>query len=1148
MKIFKAFDKNVGKNRFLRIMKAAVLALFLFTGACFGAKTYSQATLFNFEIKNETVGSVIHYMEENSEFIFFYMNDAFDTNRRVNIQVNDMPVDKVLDQLLEGTDNTYKISDRQITILKKEKEDIAIPVSQQPSTRRITGTVTEITGEPIIGANVVEKGTANGISTDLEGKFTLDISEGATLVISYIGYIAQEIRTNTQNNYSITLQEDTQTLEEVVVVGYGVQKRVSLSGAVSVVSGEDISSKSATDVISAMQGQLPGVTVLRRGGQPGSETDDIRIRGFTSVNSANPLVLIDGVEGNLQRLNSDDIESISVLKDAAAASIYGSRAAAGVILVTTKRGAAQRSKISYNGSFGVNVPGMMPQRVPSWVEQEMTNIARRNATGSPEQSEERTSFKANPNMLALPNGQRWEFNSATNWLRETTKNYTTQQNHSVSASGGSDKVKYFLSSGFFTKNGLLKYGPDDYRRVNLRATIDAEINNYLDISVNVTYEGTLQKTPSVGSETLFSYLYHALGRQPIYLPEEDTHYSTNPWNGDYVLNPIRIMKEGGEIRTNNQNFSGIAKFLIKNVVKGLTLDLNVSRRAGFNALQGDYPFLEATGRDGSRRTGYDINDPQRVQKRRTNSYQDKLEALLRYNLKLSRHNIQILGGASYEQYLSDQITATARNGVSNDFFSLNYYDTSVATNSVMSDAISPWKMASLFGRINYDFAGRYLFETTLRYDGSSRLVPGSRWGLFPSVSAAWRISEEAFFEGFKNIANNFKLRTSWGQLGNTSGLGIYEYIGTVNSGTWWGNPVYWNPDMVSENVGWETVASTNIGLDFGFLRNRLSLIADYYWKKNDGMLSRMNVGNIVGISSLPYENVGILKTWGWEISAQWRDRAGEVSYHVGFSIDDSKNELVSYEGVNTISDGVVTRLEGYPLYTIWGYKTDGLWNSREEYLAYKAANPGYETLDQDARISGGDVRYVAQGNADHRVGSGSGTPDDPGDLVLLGTENPRYLYCINMGLQWRGFDFSMFWQGVGNRKYVLDNRTAFAPYARGSAAQMPWTIHLDLGYWTEDNPNAYYARLMEGLEYNYAVSDRWLQNGAYIRLKNIQLGYTLTMPDKSRQTLRIFVTGNDVWEYTRAKFKAYDPEVRRGVNANYYPFFRTFIAGVNLTF
>jgi TonB-linked SusC/RagA family outer membrane protein len=948
------------------------------------------------------------------------------------------------------------------------------------------------------------------------------------------------------------MNEDTRQIEEVVVVGYGTQKKVNLTGAVSAVSGKDIASKAATDVLSAMQGQMPGVAVLRSSGQPGSETSGLRIRGFSSANDANALILIDGVEGSLTLLNPQDIESVSVLKDAAAASIYGARAAGGVVLVTTKKGDSQKLRVSYNGSFGINMPGNMPQRMSPWEEQDYINLARNADRGVPEQNPEQTSWVGNPNYNYYPNGTRWTFHGNTNWLDEGTKDYTTQQTHSASVTGGHGATKYYASIGYYTKNGMLKYGPDDYSRYNLRATMNTEMSKYLDMNLQTSYEMSNDNRNPWGPTTVLSHLYNDRGRQAIYLPEEDTNYANNPFSADLQSNAIDAMINGGTDTRKNQYFTGNINLHVKNVVKGLTLDLNASRRAGFYSREADYRFLQSMGRNGAVRSGYEINNPNRVVKTKNNSYQDKLEALLNYNTNIDKHSLHVLAGASYEQYLRDEMSATARNLLSNDFFSFNYYDNTESTNTVLSDAIQPWKMASLFGRVNYDFAGRYLFEANVRYDGSSRLVPGNRWGVFPSASVGWRVSEESFFEPVKPYMDNFKVRFSWGQLGNSTVLNsmYYPYFGLIsnkeeNSDTnilsVMGNPVYYQKAMVSEDVTWETLTSTDIGVDLGFFGNKLNVSADYYWKSNNDMLAQLRVGNIAGVVQLPYQNAGKLKTWGWEVSLEWRDKIGNVSYHVGLNVDDSQNKLVSYDGNNVISAGRVRLLEGYALNTIWGYKTDGFWNSREEYLEYKAANPGYQSFN-DAKVSGGDTRYVAQDKADHTIGIGGGTPDDSGDLVCLGTSNGRYLYGISLGLEWKGFDFSCFFQGVGKRKFLL-NTTTLAPL--GVSYQMPWTVNGD--YWTEDNKNAFFARPYEGQTFNYNPADRWVQNGAYIRLKDIQLGYTVPVSKKIFQQLRVFVTGTDVWEHTNV-LKVFDPEIGDEKDTNYYPFFRTWTMGVNLTF
>ena len=1119
-------------KRIVITMKLIIIISFVLSFSV-AASSYSQTKSLNIDVTTPaSVKSVLKMIEEQSNYRFFYTSELADLDKTVTVSLNDKNIFEVLNSLFDGTSVGYRVLENNFVVLSLES-------ILQGNT--VTGTIIDTYGDPLPGVTVMVKGTTTGTASDAKGAYTLQVPDGdATLVFSFVGFLTQEIRVGEKQNINITLLEDTRILEEVVVVGYGTQKKVNLTGAVAVVSGQDITSKAATDVLSAMQGQLPGVTILRNSGKPGSEISNIRIRGFTSVNDASALVLIDGVEGSLQTLNAEDIESISVLKDAASASIYGARAAAGVILVTTKKGAVQHKQVSYNGSYGINVANYMMQIVYSWEQMEMENVAWMNRNNTINWAHDFIEQMKNPNIKAFPNGARWRTMSNTDWVHEGTKQYTTQQTHSVSTSGGNEKTTYYVSGGLFTKNGILKYAPDEFNRINLRASMNTELSKYLDFNMNISYTRTMQKETPDGSENAFGNLYNIYSRMPIYNPEEDINYANNPWYGD-ATNPIFVQKEGGEARNQYQYFTGNALFRIKNVVKNLTLDLNVSRTAGFSSNQVDRPRLEMMGRNSVR--SY-VNNPQNVRKVKSNSYQDKLEALLNYELRLSNHYVHILAGTSYEQYLNDYISATARNGVSNDFFSFNFYDNGVASNSVLSDAVQPWKMASLFGRVKYEFAERYLLEATLRYDGSSRLAPGNRWGLFPSVSAGWRISEETFFKDAQKVVSNLKLRASWGQLGNSTVLNsmYYPYIGFVSSSTFWGNPTYYQNSLVSKDVTWETITATNLGVDMGFLNNRLNATADYYWKKNDGMLAQLRVGNIIGLPGLPYENAGILKTWGWELSLQWRDRIGDLAYQLGFNLDDSQNKLIEYIGVNGIGPGRVSLLEGYSLNTVWGFETNGFWQSRQEYLDYKAANPGYESYGWDDRLDGGDVKYVAKGKADHKIGIGGGTPEDSGDLILLGDETPHYLYGFNLGLQWKGFDFSMFLQGVGKRKFFLNMNTI-----NPVASSAPLATHHD--YWTEDNPNAYFARLVMVENYNYQPSDRWLQNGAYMRLKNIQLGYTIPIPKKIIPLLRIYVTGTDLWEHTNTRFKGFDPEVSNNIGrASFYPFFRTCTMGINVTF
>lgn len=998
------------------------------------------------------------------------------------------------------------------------------------------GVVLDVGKEPMIGVAVREKGTNNGVMTDIDGRFSLKVAPSSILEFSYIGYKTQELPALADMGV-ITMQEDTEQLDEVVVVGYGTQKKVNLSGAVSAIDGDRISAKPTTDVLTALQGEVPGLQVLRTSGEPGSETSGMRVRGFSSANATSTLVLIDGVEGDMTLLNPNDIASVSVLKDAAASAIYGARAAAGVILVTTKNGSEGKVKVSYNGFVGFNKPGLMPQRLPAWEEQVMINEARVQAGQNPEWNAEQSSWVGNPNFNYRPNhtNGRWDLFESTNWVNEGTKSHTTQQSHSISLTGGKKDLNYLVSGGYYTKDGILKYGPDKNERYNLRAKINSDLNEHISFNLMASYEGKFTKNNPYGAKGLLSRLYRVRGRQPIFNPEEDIN--KNPYNGDLQQNAIDIMLNGGETKQKYESYIGKAELNIHDYfVKGLALTLRASRCAGYWSQDITRRNLEWKDRLGQTNR-QQVNNPNSMERKKNSDYHDNIEALLNYNGQFGKHSIGLLAGTSYERYRKDEMSTSIKNLISNDFFSLNYYDSSDPANTTVGDNVETWAMMSYFGRINYDFDERYLLEANLRYDGSSRLAPERRWHAFPSFSAAWRISQEHFWN--VELINNLKVRASWGQLGNGAIFGLYDYIPVIKSSTNMGVANYYQSDMASVDKTWEIISSTNIGVDLGMLNNRLTFTGDYYWKKNDNMLASVTLPHLVGIS-VPNSNVGTLKTWGWEIEIGWRDRWKDLSYNLSFNLSDSDNKLVDYSGQNLIKAGSVEKLEGYPLNTIWGYKTDGYWSSRQEYLDYKAAHPGYQSFN-DAKVGGGDIKYVAQGTSDHQIGQGGGTPENPGDLVCLGSSNGRYFYGFNLGLQWKGFDFSIMFQGVAKRKVAID-AAEIAPLNR--TYDMPWTIHRD--YWTEDNQDAYWPRLYSGNAFNYNTSDRWVQDASYIRLKNVTLGYSIPLKKFHIDQLRVYVNGNDLWEHTKM-LKVFDPEVGNNPSANYYPFFRTWTVGLNLT-
>ncbi|SET04506.1 TonB-linked outer membrane protein, SusC/RagA family [Draconibacterium orientale] len=1013
--------------------------------------------------------------------------------------------------------------------------------SLQAQNNKLSGTVSDSDGLPVPGVTVMIKGTTNGSITDVDGKYTLDVAaDDQTLVFSFVGMTTKEVPVEGKTIIDVTMEQAVIGLEEVVAVGYGVQKKVNLTGAVSSIDGESIVRKASSDVLTAMQGELPGVAVLRSSGQPGAETSGIRIRGFSSVNSTSALVLIDGVEGDLTLVNPNDIESISILKDAAAAAIYGARAAAGVMLITTKSGSKDGEvKVNYNGYYGINVPGIMPERVTAWEEQDMINDSRIASKGSPEWNEEQSSWVANSNFNYRPNISkgRWDYFSATNWVDEGTKDYTTQQSHSVSISGGNRQTNYLLSGGYYTKNGLLKYGPDGYDRYNLRFKLNSEINEYVSVDAQINYTGAFTETNPYGVRSILERLYRIRARQPIYVPEEDIN--DTPYNGDLQVNPIDLMMNGGITKNRYESYMGKGSVTIQNIVKGLKLKVSASRQNGYYSSQQNRRHLIWYNMTG---TGirFQANNPNSLRKTKNSSFHDNIETLLTYEFSTGKHNFNVLAGTTYENYRKDEISGLAKNLNSNDFFSFNYYDASEPTNTDLSDKIETWAMNSYFGRFNYNYDNRYIFEANVRYDGSSRLAPGNRWEIFPSFSAAWRVTEEDWFD-FEPISN-LKLRGSWGQLGNGAVLSLYDYIATISSGTQITDAYYYQNELASKSKSWETIETSNIGLDLGFYNNRLSFTGDYYWKFNKNMLAPYQLPSLIGIN-VPYSNVGELKTWGWEFEVKWQDQINELSYQVALNVSDSQNELVKYEGKNIVTPGTVGLIEGYPLNTIWGYKTDGYWTSRDEYLAYKEANPGYKSFN-DSKVAGGDVKYVAQGAPDHEISAGDGTPESPGDLVNLGTSNGRYLFGLNLSAQYKGFDFSAFFQGVGKRTFLVATST-IAPLFQTST--MPWSIHRD--YWTEDNQDAYWPRMYDarGNDFNYKPSDKWVQNGAYIRLKNIQVGYTLPINKNIIEKARVYVSGTDVWEHSKV-LSVFDPEVGNNASASYYPFFRTWSLGLNVTF
>jgi TonB-linked SusC/RagA family outer membrane protein len=1022
-----------------------------------------------------------------------------------------------------------------------------LAVTAQAQSKRIEGTVTDPKGMPLPGVNILIKSGGPGTVSDKNGKYVLMAGPAASLVFSYTGFLNQEEKVGDRTVINVTMLETNSMLDNVVVVGYGTQKKVNLSGSVAQVTGKDLTNRPVANVTAALQGVLPGLTVVRGSGKPGSEGYDIRVRGFTSSNDAKALVLVDGIEQDLNLIDPSDVESISVLKDASASAIYGARAASGVILVTTKQAKAGKTQVTFSSNYGINITARQPQRLNSWDEQTLIDESRLNATGTPEFTEENIEWLKNPNLNYRPNPtqDRWEYYDNNNWIKAGMDKYNHQQNHSLSVGGGDQKLNYLFTGAYYKRDGVLRYGPDDNTRINLKLNLNAELNKYLSMKVTAGYINSKVRENAFGTDQIINRLYRSRGRQSLYVPAEDT--TGQPYNGDLQVNAVDIEKNAGMEERNYGTFTGRLGFQVKNVIPGLTLDVIGWRNQNYYNGEKDSRSLNWYGRS-TNTIRFSANVPNSISLTKNKAFQNNVQSYLTYRLKLNKHEFTIMQGGSYEEYRKDESTASGQNMVTNDFFSLNYADPLTLKSS---EKVETWALASLFGRFNYNFAGKYLFEASYRYDGSSRLAPAHRWDIFPSFSAAWRISEEDFFRNNISFIPNFKIRASWGQLGNGSPLGLYPYIPLLQSGltntnnTTTPNLVFndlrsqyiYQDTLASPDVTWETVEQSNIGVDLGFLDNRLTITADYYVKKNKNMLAYLNLPNIIGIGTPAY-NVGVLKSWGKEVEVKWRDHIGNVEYHVGFNFSDNQNKLLKYNGKNSIgTGGVVDKMEGYALNTVWGYQTAGYIQSKTDLDDYKSKF----TTQYFNNLAPGDMKYIDR-NGDGVLSAGDGTPQNSGDLVYLGTTNSRYAYGFDLGFSWKGFDFAAFFQGALQRKFLINEGT-LSPML--GTADMPWTIHMDR--WTPDNPNAFFPRMYQTDAHNFKPSDRWAQNGSYLRLKNIQLGYTVPVKRTFIRNLQVYVSGQDLWETTKV-LSVFDPEVGNNVQATAYPFYRTVSFGLNAGF
>ena len=1020
------------------------------------------------------------------------------------------------------------------------------------------GVVTDTTGETVIGASVVVKGTTNGTITGLDGDFSLSgVTKGSILVVSFVGYQNTEVKWNGQP-LTIVLKEDTKVLDEVVVVGYGTQKKANLSGAVAAVDGKVLQDRPITNIGQGLQGVVPNLNItMNNGGAPGA-TSSFNIRGNTSLNGGSPLVLVDNVQMDANLVNPDDIESISVLKDAASASIYGARAAYGVILITTKKGKkSDKPTVSLSATGYWQSPALTFHNVNSMQYLTMMDEAYQNDGGSGHY------FKSQVYQYAEDyfNGKydspvffdtaydtyKYGYCGNTDWWDELYKT-SFSQIYTANISGGNDRTTYYASVSMNDQGGILKAGDDKYNKYNANVNISSNITKWLNVSAKIAHTYTDELHPTGGTTAMNSTAYSGLSSysgmmkgdlsplMPVKHP--DGHYAGQ---GSYT-NPVAIMEQGGnaQYKQNDLWMTGAVKITpIKGLVINADYTWNFYGKSSNQHVQNFYDYTAVPGTENY----YPWTNPSSVTVTNNDDYYNAFNAFAEYTFSLKeKHNFKVMVGYNQENKHKKYHYAGRKNLIdsSNPSLNLAYGD------MAMNGSETHWSVNGFFARINYDYKGKYLLELNGRYDGSSKFPHGDRYAFFSSASVAWRVSEEKFWEPIRGWFDNFKLRASYGSLGNQaldeSRYGNFPYLATYGINTKYGallngtRPVAVSvPGLVSASFTWETVNQIDFGFDASFFGGRLNTSFDWYRRNTKDMLTAGQALPAVLGTSVPQENAADMKTVGWEVSLEWNDRLSNgFGYHIKGVLSDYQASITKFSNPTKL---LGTHYVGEKLNEIWGYVSNGLFQSDEDA---KAADQSYLS---GGSWGAGDVKYEDLNN-DGKIDIGKNTLDDSGDRKIIGNSTPRYSYGITAGFDYKGFDFEMFWQGIGKRDYWLGGSQFW-----GFTDEWCTPLTSSLDYWTEDNRDAYFPRLHHyGVNGgNHQVSTRYLQNAAYLRLKNVVLGYTIprSITEKVKiSRLRVFVQGETLLTFTPL-IDSYDPET---LNNMTYPINKKISVGLNLTF
>ena len=1080
-------------------------------------ESYAQNAKINLSLSDVTLEEAIKTIEANTQFVFFFSNSAVDMTKHVDLNVKNGNIKEVLNQILSSY--KYRIEDNKIVLLGEVQQD-----------GKIWGVVSDAFG-PIAGANVVVKGTTNGTITDMDGRFSLDAPKGAKLQISYIGYITKELTVDTKTDYVIELVEDSQALEEVVVVGYGTEKKVNVIGSIAQIGSEKLENRSTPQLSNVLTGQMAGVTVIQRSGRPGNSGGEIRVRGVGSFggesNKSDALVLIDGVPGKLNDVSSEDVESISVLKDASTAAIYGSRAANGVILVTTKTGKEGKVSVGYNGYVGFNTPTALPEFVDTWQYATLYN----EAVGREAYTQEE--------IQKFRDGSDPDHYANARYLDEVFSRKGLQTGHDVTINGGNAENKYMVSFGYLKQNGIVE--KNDYQRYNARVNLINEILPGLKLTSRLSGVYGNRKEPMApggdDADNMLVLIQKAL-RFPGLTP---TILSDGSFGAGRELHGTPAGWIKSDSFYENPEFSLNANVRLDyNPIK----DLQLSAIGAYTYTNGE----ERTYRSTMKLSGDRVLGPSELKHKMGKTIYKTFQATAEYNKTIGGHTFGILAGYSWEQEDYRYVQGSRDKFPGND---LPYLNAGSPDNQKSEGTGNAWAIQSGFGRLRYNFNERYLFESTVRYDGSSRFPQSKKFGFFPSVAAGWRLSEENFFKENESLGfiSNLKLKVSWGRLGNQN-IGNYPYQSVYELGQNYpfGDTYTQGAAVttaVDPTIKWEETETIDGGLEAVFWNGLLSVNASYFNRRTYDILYKPSgsVSTILG-QKISEMNTGELKNFGWEFEVGHRNKIGDVSYNVNANLSIIKNKLTTL-GVGNVEqlNGMVGNgsdlFIGYPIQMYYGYVSDGVFLDENDIKSW------YDQSKVTPNPQPGDIRYKDISGPD-------GVPDgkiDPNyDRVYLGSRIPKFTFGLNLGVEYKGLDLSVLLQGVAGVTGMLDG---FAGWAfRGDGNIQKWQAE---GRFDPANPTRYpaYPRLEDlsnSTTPNIVTSDFWTQDASYIRLKNIQLGYTF--PKKMLQAakisnLRVYVQAENPLCWNKYK-PGWDPEIN--TSGNYYPILATYIFGVNFKF